>query len=230
MKEIKLSPEKITAFMLAVLGLLTLAHLASCLPIVLPGILGRNRPIGAFNFDYEKNLPTLFSTLLLWSGAVLSVLIAYAESGQRARMLQWLGLAAALFYLGTDEFMLIHERIGKTVHRLLNTEGILRYGWLMPYTVLTILFLAVYVPFFLKMPLPVRHWACIAGLLYFSGTLAMGMVGGHHAELFGKDPVFYALATLEELLEFTGTIAFLYALLRYVSIRHPDLQIRIVST
>jgi hypothetical protein len=56
-----------------------------------------------------------------------------------------------------------------------------------------------------------------AGIIFVAGAVGMEMVGGRYVFYNGKEELQYALmVTLEELLEMTGIIIFIYALASYI--------------
>jgi hypothetical protein len=73
--------------------------------------------LAAFDLDAEvplhglvpvpNNVPAVLSSLLLLGAGGLAVIVAW-----RARDVVWLGIAAIFIYMGIDELIALHERIG----------------------------------------------------------------------------------------------------------------------
>ncbi len=223
--EIRLHPKSLAMFLAAVTMALGVLNLLSCIPV----FMGTGYPFGSFNFDYENNIPTLFSTLLLCFCATLAFFIARSKKSERLLFLQWLGIAAAFLFLGIDESTSLHERLTEPVRNAVGTGAIFYYAWVIPYAVLLAVFVAIYLRFFFRLPPETRKWVAIGAVLYVGGGIGLELPGGAWYELHGKDAVFYLLATFEELLEMTGCILFIYAFSSYIDRHIPDFKIRITS-
>ena len=65
-----------------------------------------------FHFDYEQNAPTVYSVILI----LLAALVCYAISKSTLTDRRyWLTLSIIFAYLAIDEFVIIHERIGRII-------------------------------------------------------------------------------------------------------------------
>ncbi|HRC44905.1 MAG TPA: hypothetical protein PLT27_12705, partial [Nitrospira sp.] len=81
------------------------------------------------------------------------------------------------------------------------------------------------VPFLLSLPRHVMYRFVSAGAVYVAGCVGLEMLGGMRFEQFGKDPLYIAFATLEELMEMTGIVLFIRALILYLSETTSDLHL-----
>lgn len=75
-----------------------------------------DRPRSMFDLDDEANLPTWYSSMQMALLGALLVVLAYAR--RRPRQVGWwamLGVAALPLYLSIDEFVQLHERLGRLV-------------------------------------------------------------------------------------------------------------------
>lgn len=95
-------------------------------------------------------------------------------------------------------------------------SGYLRDAWVIPYGIFAVLVLAAYARFLLHLP-PRSRWLMLAaGACYVVSSIGLEMVDAEYDNLFENvDPIDVALYTVEELLEMSGIILFIYALLSY---------------
>lgn len=70
---------------------------------------------------------------------------------------QWAGLSLGYAFLGIDEFVEIHERIGTFVQKTLNTTGVFYFAWIIPYAIIALAVIALYLPFVWKLPKSVKN-------------------------------------------------------------------------
>ncbi len=65
-------------------------------------------------------------------------------------------------------------------------------------------------------------------VLYVGGALGAKMVGGRYADLYGKQNLTYVLiVTVEEFLERSGIVVFIFALLSYISSHLKDARVHV---
>jgi hypothetical protein len=70
--------------------------------------------------------------------------------------------------------------------------------------------------FLLHLPAKTRLRFLIAATIYLGGAIGVELFGSQHAELYGYENLTYSMiATLEESLEMTGLIVFIWALMNY---------------
>lgn len=92
-------------------GLVVLAH-----AINFTLIAAVDRPRRMFDLANEANLPAWYSSMQLALLGLLAVLLAYAR--RRPRVVGWwsmLGICVLPFYLSVDEFVQLHELIGRAL-------------------------------------------------------------------------------------------------------------------
>jgi len=171
-----------------------------------------------FDLDVENNVPTWFSSILLFLCAQTAFLIGYARRQQRDRFQgHWLGLAAVLLIFSMEEVAMIHEEIMVVVRHTFGLRGFFFYAWVSPGGVIVLLLAFVFFRFFLNFKPAYRRRIVLALFLYFSGAIGMEMIGGwldsNHG---GRDFLLYGLtAALEESLEMFGVWLLFATLLRY---------------
>jgi len=170
-----------------------------------------------FDMDYEESFPTLYNLILLLLGSLL--LWAVFAIKRRAADLytrHWLGLAAIFFYLAVDEGAVIHEPAGYMLREAFDLSGVLYFAWVVPASLLLLIFTAVYLGFVLHLPAKTKRLFVAAGLLYVGGALGVELFEGYHYELYGDDIVYGLAVILEESLEMFGLVLFIYALLDHL--------------
>ena len=186
------------------------------------------RLIRLFDFDTEKSIPTLYSTLALLFASTLLSIIAITHKRNGSAYLSWLGLAFIFLFLSIDEIVRLHERLISPVRESLNTSGVLYYAWLIPYGVALIAFVIAYLKFLTELPRNIMILFVVSGATYVLGAVGFEMVGGRHAELYGIDNLLYSFFyTCEEFLEMLGIVIFIYALLTYILSQFKSLTITV---
>jgi hypothetical protein len=224
---ISFQPKQITVFLgVIVIGLIA----ANFVGIFSKFYLGSSR-IALFELDREANIPTFYQsvTILLCAGLLAGITIAKKKAGTR-EYLYWAGLALIFLFLSVDETAGIHERLINPLRNALHTSGILFFAWVIPYGILLIVMMAFYFRFLFSLPVRSRYWIIFAGILYIAGALGGELLGGFWAGLHGQENLTYTLITTgEESLEMVGILAFIYALMSYITSQLKDLSFRIGS-
>jgi hypothetical protein len=173
-----------------------------------------------FNLDRELNFPTWYSALTIVFCAILLKIIALGKKQQGDRYARdWQLLSVIFLILAIDEVVSIHEiLIIPEVSEALNLPWFLHSMWVIPGLVFVVWFARRFSKFVRHLPLVSRRQFILAACIYIGGALVMEMVGSHFAESIGQQHILYAaIATVEEVLEMTGIIMFIYALLYYLS-------------
>ncbi len=184
-----------------------------------------------FDVSTEANIPTWYqsTTLLLcaMSFAIIAVIKWAEHDGYRTL---WGGLSLIFLYLSLDEGAALHDRVSKTLRPILNVGGIFHFAWVIPASILVIVFVVAYVKFWLSLPVKTRLLFLLAGALYVGGALGMEMINGAFADIYGTENLAYELlTTVEETFEMLGVSVLLYAVLSYTSIYAPNIHVQIKS-
>jgi hypothetical protein len=162
--------------------------------------------VALFSLSFEGNLPTWYSSSLLFTCAFALTAIARTARTHRRH---WLGLAAGFFYMSLDEAIELHEHLGG----LVGTGGALYFDWVIPAGIVVAAVAALYLPFLRDLPRYRRRMFVLAGLLYVGGAVAMELPLGWWTAQHGVDNAGYALIDwVEETLEIAGASLFLIAL------------------
>jgi hypothetical protein len=177
-----------------------------------------------FDASSEANIPTFFSSLILFiSAAILYVIYKTAPKGFGKKR-YWQILMIIFAWLSVDETASIHEqfgKIGKTFHL---HSGYLYYSWIIPYIFIAIIAFFFFLRFLFKLPHATRILFIISGVVYTGAAICFELFEGNIAKKYGPNTLNdLLLSATEEFLEMTGVIIFIYALLRYVAATEPTL-------
>jgi len=172
--------------------------------------------INLIDFDDEKNLPTLYSTALLFSISILLWLISLKEKKANNKYISWLLLSIVFFYLTLDEILSFHEHLVVPFRNTFDATGMFYFAWVIPYGVAVLIGFLISFKFLLRLPKRIYKLFILAGIVYLFGAIGMEMIGGSIAESKGMENIiFYLVYTIEESLEMLGLIIFIYSLLNY---------------
>jgi hypothetical protein len=214
-------PERTFVFLLVALVTITVISFAAHAADRLWGI---DSLFGYLNVDSEGNLPTWFATALLLAAAALLMVIAYTPVANRPRRWYWILMSIVFLLLSIDEATRLHETLGESLRDAWNTDGLLRFAWVVPYGVAGIVLLVVLVPFLLALPDRTRNLFLLAGFIYVLGAAGLNAVNG---ALLSGDPakgVVGVVGHFEEVLEMFGVSLMIYALLDHVRVNPPTTQ------
>jgi hypothetical protein len=183
-----------------------------------------------FFVDREKNIPTMFSALILLLCAILIFVIASIRKGKPNSFYpHWIGLGIGFMVMSIDEFVMLHEMLIKPMDTLLgrHRSAFLQLGWVVPGIILVVVLALVYVWFLAKLPRRTLWIFIIAGALYLTGAIALEMVGGYIIKTFGEMTREYVIeCTFEESCELFGTVLFIYGLLDYLKLQVQSIHLQ----
>ena len=172
--------------------------------------------VGLFDVDVENSVSTFFQAALLVCCAALLFLTAREERRRRgSHVTVWLADAGVFAYLAVDEASTIHELLIVPIDRALDVGGFLSFGWVIPFGVLVLAFVAINLRLLRTLDGSTRRRFLIAGALYVAGAIGMEMIGGRWSDVHGFDNAVYRMlmTTPEETLEAAGLVLFVFALL-----------------
>ncbi len=168
-----------------------------------------------FDLNVERNIPSLYSGILLLANAALLLQASRMRSQGAAPRIGWLPLSIVFLFLAYDEMFGLHERLTEPLHVALQTTGLFRFAWTLIYGAGVIVAACLFLPLWWGLAMRERRGMALAGGLYIAGALVMEMLGGAVYERHGGgDPLYLLLVTLEESLEMVGQICFMNVLLR----------------
>ncbi len=178
-----------------------------------------------FYLGHEQNLPTLFSTCLLFAAAGLNLLIGVAAGNTIARFGKWYwyALCGIFMFLGLDESLEIHDRLNHfdLIQSFSGTSDFLFYSWVVPYAIGAVVIGLLFLRFVLQLPVAIRNRFFIAGLIYVGGALGFELAESYvhvHSGSNGVSMLERVLYTVEETMEMAGVILFIHALLDYITL------------
>lgn len=181
-----------------------------------------------FSLGAEDNFSTYFYTFALFACGALLAAIAIGEARQGGyRPLYWYALSGIFLFLSMDEMMSIHERLGEPVKALVGESAVFHYAWVLPYGLLVIIVAIAFSRFLVQLRRRTAILFIVTGAVYVTGALGFDTLSGLHSSGFGNLNIRYA--ALEELLEISGTILFLYALADYAECWFEKSGFRLVA-
>lgn len=215
---LRVSKERITLLLILVIAFLHLLNIPAVLfEFVSDDFWLRGTYISVFGVRNEGKIPTWYSASTLLFCSFILAIIAFAKKVRHdAYLLHWIGLAIIFLFMSFDEATEIHGRISVRLQSALNTQGVLYFAWVIPAIVFLIIFGVVYFRFLFALAPRTRHLFLIAGIVYISGVLGMEMVGADYVWRNGSNVTYGIMATVEEILEMSGIVVFIYALLDHL--------------
>lgn len=215
---IVLSPKKITLFFWFILACLFLLHLAGQFSTYFLGHNSVYDLIPLFNINIEKNIPSLYTFIVWLFCSLLLALISIVKHKQRAEYVRyWAMLSLIFLYLAFDEFFSIHEMLEEALHAEYDLKGYLRFAWVIPYGIAFIIFSSLYLRFVLSLPPFTKNLFFLSAIVFISGAIGVEMIGANYYDQFGNKNITYSLiVTVEEFLELSGLILFIYTLTSYI--------------
>jgi hypothetical protein len=224
-KPINIQPMKIVFILGFIVVLLVLASTAG----QLIKFLTKYHELSGINFfdlDGERNMPTYFSSLVLFISSLLLGMVAVYKHKEADRYkLHWAILSIIFLCLSVDEAICIHENFNP-LRTMLGVGGFLYYAWVIPGIVFVVVFAVSYLKFLFHLPVKSRVLFSAAAIIYVGGTLGGELIGGRHADLYGIQNLTYSfITTVEETLEMIGMVLFIYALLEYISSNMQEVRL-----
>lgn len=197
------------------------------LMLIVLGVLGQvarweyasdHRLVGVFDLDAEKNVPALYSGVLMMLGAMSLWLCRCAEWSNSQRR-YWGALSIGLLAMAVDEVFAFHETLIDPMRRVLGNGdlGVFTFAWVIPGVVLVAALGIAFKDFLVRLPRASRARFLWAGAVFLAGAILMEMVGGKYYATYGSDLLQSLIAASEEALEFFGMILLVRASLMHLS-------------
>src|SRR5687768_11364205 len=123
---------RITIALVVLISLLTLISFVLGATVITQGIDSGiiDKLFKLFNLDYEQNLPTWVSSVLLFLVGLHYLVIAYYRHDlEKHHFFQWLFLGLIFLGISFDEFAHIHEASIRPMRTMFDTDGLLYYPW-----------------------------------------------------------------------------------------------------
>jgi len=169
------------------------------------------------NMEYENNLPTSWSALLLLYASAL----LYNLSKQKFKKTDpykwlWALLSLAFFYLSLDESFELHEKLMGPTSQFLELSSIFYYSWVIPAGIALIFMGIVYLKFIFNLPFKTRILFIISCAIYVGSAIGFELLEGPIDQAGNWMNLPYTiLVTMEETLEMFGICLFTYAVIDY---------------
>ena len=167
----------------------------------------------AINLDEEFNLTAFYSGMLL--GMASFLLNKLGELSGKGKRQNWIILSRIFLFLAIDEIFQIHElfvipELRQYVHPSLASI------WVIPYAAIAAYFAIKFVPFFISQGRRMSQLSLASGVIYVTGAIGMEACNSWlvmTGEISRQGFWYEAISGIEEFLEMTGIIIFIYALL-----------------
>ncbi|MGK7911821.1 MAG: hypothetical protein AB4050_10135 [Synechococcus sp.] len=173
-----------------------------------------------FNIDEEYNFPTFFSVILLLICAFLLKRIAVMENNrQEAFVKHWKILHYIFIFLALDEAFQIHGIFMLFPQVAKQLPGIFHFPWVIPYGIALAILGFYFSRFILNLPTRIKSLILLSAFFYVGGALGIEMIGGSWIRIAGsqKNLVYALIVSLEEMMEITGLLIFIYSLMFYIT-------------
>lgn len=97
-----------------------------------------------FDLDNEKNVPTVYSGILLGCSAFIC-LVLVSQNNRKSEKARWIFLGLLFFYLAFDEILVIHETFGEPIRNFFSiTAGnVFYHAWVLPALLVTALIIGL---------------------------------------------------------------------------------------
>ena len=164
-------PKRVFFTLLCIIGTLAVLHIAQFATAFIIDDFEVYERVKMFDFDYEKNMPSLYSALAILLCACILWSIAVVKRRELASFhWHWSILAIIFTYLGVDEALALHEEVGDFVEDLdlFDAEGFLYFAWVVPYAMLMIVFVLSYLKFLLSLPRQTAILFVLAGAIFLT--------------------------------------------------------------
>lgn len=217
--KLKIFPKKILLFLFSIVLLLLAGHiLGQMLVHFYPDVSKFGKFARWMNFNREVNFPSLFSAGILFVSCILLAIIGMFSKDSKRPFLGWFGLSLVFYFLAIDEAISIHEMFNKFARNNFGIGGVFYYGWIIPYGVVLLVLVGIYVPFLRMLPMDIALLFIFSGLIFVLGAVGFEMLGGRYKDLYSEETNMYIIYfTIEEFLEMCGISLFIYSLLTYIS-------------
>ena len=115
-------------------------------------------------------------------------------------------------FAGLDEYAALHENLVPIFASYRDPQGWLYYAWVIPYGIATLVAMAAFFPFWLRLPPATRYYLLTGGAWWIGGALGMEMVGGWLVVNSANPAAALQISTLlEEMMELYGATLLFYA-------------------
>ena len=169
------------------------------------------------DLDKEANLPTLYTASLWVFCIILTATITCVRKRTQYPFVYWLVMALIMVYMLVDELFMLHEEVRRYFDGLESVSPFLYRGWVIPYSILVVGVSLFFVRFVIGLPSNTRFLFLLGGCIFVMGALCTEAIAGYYVLMYGKTGFYrLLLVPIEEVLEMTGLVIFIYGLLSYI--------------
>lgn len=205
--------------MLVLIAIVLLLTLASTLTDLIDGV-----PYSVSNLlevNNRANLPTWYASVSLLLSALLLSFIAVSKKQTGDRFVRhWGGMALLFLLLSLDKSAAIHRPLARPL-RAIFASGTYHTATAIAVIAFMAVFAVVYLRFFLHLPTQTRWLFLLSALVFLAGAIGLDSFNSFLHRGYQIGPVtassYNLLSDLEALLEMSGILIFIYALLAYAS-------------
>ena len=189
--------------------------------------------IRLFNINGEANIPAWFSSCILLLSSFLLGLIAICKKMNRdSYILHWSVLSFIFLCLSLDETAILHEMSVKPLRSIFHLGGFFYYGWIIPAGIAVVVTGLAYLRFLINLPQKTKRLFLIAACIFVGGAIGLEAFSGLYDDMFNQgrivsDDFVIIFETIEEFMEMTGTVIFIYSLLDYLNSHYEIISFRI---
>ena len=222
-KHVFLNPAEISKFFTIIIIVLLVAHIVG--QFLRFGFGIKSEIISGFNFGYERNFPTFYSSFLLLLCSLILFFISFVKKilNDHKNIFHWSILGIIFLFLSLDEMLVIHEKLIKPLRHFFDASGYFYFAWVIPYSVLVLILFITYFKFLRSLDKKTKMTFILSGITFISGAIVMEMIGANHFEVYGdNNPVYVIYQTIEEVLEMSGVVIFIYGLISYLNKEFKD--------
>lgn len=180
------------------------------------------------DLDTEANLPTWFTTVLLFCSSLCAALIAALRRHASAPLWPyWWAVSGIFLYLSVDEATQLHESWGNIHPAIAQLDGVFHYSWVVPALALVALSALIFAKFFFSLPQRTQRLLLLASAVYLLGAIGMEMLKAYMLTVWetGEGTVTGVLVIVEESLEQIGASLFLVTFLAYLKSLTPSVKL-----
>lgn len=231
---IKISVKKTILVLCGVVLLLGIAHLLVHSLRIYHGwnVAGSYRfaLFALFDLGGEVAIPAWYSQTLLFSAAVLTLLMIKARLFVKRDQKYWAGIAGALLYMSVDEGASIHESLGYFVRNNIVdvTSGVFYFSWLPIGITLVALFIPIFGRFWLRQNRRVMVLLGLSAAVFICGAIVMEMLSSYLAGSARQGFEYTVVEAVEECMEMMGVVIFIYMLLDLLRSKKNSIQLKLL--
>lgn len=183
-----------------------------------------------FHLGREASVPAWYSSMLLYTAAIVTGLVAFIKRAQRDRFFRhWAGMAVLLLLMSADEAAMLHE----TVSEILNAHlvPIPTFGGWIPYGVAAVVIVSLaYLRFFLMLPRRTQVLMGISAAMFVAGAIGVESLQVPYEAGRPADYYWVVLDMIEESLEMLGVAGYLVAVLDYAQTACPRIELTLLPS